>query len=61
MRASKGDMMEYKRKYDRYDMGYRAGQKEVLMEIARIIKENEYPEYLESDLVDYMRKRGFNV
>lgn len=53
--------MEYKRKYDRYDMGFRAGQREVLTEIARIIKENEYPEYLESDLVDYMRKRGFNV
>lgn len=42
-------------------MGFRAGQKEILTEIARIIKENEYPEYLESDLVDYMRKRGFNV
>lgn len=41
-----------------YKAGYYNGKGEVLGEIKKILDDSEYPEYLEMDIVDYLKQEG---
>ena len=44
-----------------YRNGKMDGRAEILADIAKIVKENEYPEYIECDLVEYLENKGYKV
>jgi hypothetical protein len=44
-----------------YWQGYNDGRKEILNDIANILKSNEYPEYVEEELCEYLKNKGVEV
>ena len=44
-----------------YFKGKTDGRAEVLADIAKIVIDNEYPEYLEMDTIDYLHSQGVEI
>lgn len=46
-------------KNDIYQQGVDEGRRQVLADIAKLVKDNEYPEYLEDALYEYLTQEGY--
>ena len=44
-----------------YFKGKTDGRAEILADIAKIVNDNEYPEYLEMDIIDYLQSQGVEI
>lgn len=44
-----------------YLKGVKDGREQILNDIMQIVKSNEYPEYLEEDIVEYLKNKGYDV
>ena len=44
-----------------YIKGFNDGKSDILKEVADIYKNSKYPEYLEEDLYEYLKKRGIKI
>lgn len=44
-----------------YFKGVKDGREQILNDILQIVKNNEYPEYIEIDLIEYLKSKGCEV
>jgi hypothetical protein len=44
-----------------YFIGKTDGRAKVLKDVAKIVKDNEYPEYIEMDIIDYLHSQGVEI
>ena len=44
---------------DIYQLGVDEGRRQVLADIAKLFKDNEYPEYMEGALATYLEQEGY--
>lgn len=44
---------------DIYQQGVDEGRRQVLADMAKLFKDNEYPEYMEDALHDYLEQEGY--
>ena len=46
-------------KNDIFQQGVDEGRRQILADFAKIVKDNEYPEYLEETLCEYLTQEGY--
>ncbi len=44
-----------------YFKGKTDGRAEILADVAKIVKDSGYPEYLEMDIIDYLQSQGVAI
>ena len=44
-----------------YFKGKTDGRAEILADIAKIVKDSNYPSYLEMDIIDYLHSQGVEI
>lgn len=44
-----------------YLRGLKDGREQILNDIVQIVKNNEYPEYIEIDLIEYLKSKGYEI